>query len=193
MNDQANQADGNEVLTRLVAMAVESGKDSNNILTEASVLACFQSHYINPAKPAVAGIKCLIAEIFITAYAYAAPGTENAYLPEGMDANSKEAKALRKSHRQEFAKRCFTTAEIKKIVDERYAAGSCRYSFDSVKTYLSSHLPNAGLVCKWRMESDEDSARECKTTHTLYYLSTTPPPVKKPKRGFAGGVVPKPE
>lgn len=190
MNDQATLEPN--PLTRLVEIAVANGKDSNNIFTEANILACFQSHYVNPSKPEVAGIKCLIAEILITGFAYAAPGSENPILPDGMSPDSPEAIQIRKQHRKEFAKRCFTTAEVKQMVDARYADGSSRYSFDSVKAYLSAIMPKAGLLCKWRLESDEDATRKCKTTHVLYYLSTEPPTMKTPKRGFRGGIVPKP-
>lgn len=186
----ANSIEAN-VLERLLAMAVEAGKDANSVLTEANVRACVHSHYVNAKGNGSEGVACLIAEILIDGSAYAAPGSENVSFPDGTDANSSQAKELRKDHRETFAKICFTSDEIHKGIVARYSGTSARYPKQSVRTILSN-MVRRGLLVSWRLESDEDANRQCKTTHCLYYLSTTPPPAPKRRQGFAPAKLPTP-
>ena len=144
-----NQA--NETAIRLCANVLESGKDSNNVLSVAGIPPVFQTHVFN-VESGKHGVKNLIVEIL----------TENgATFPSGTEATELRPIVIAAS---------MMASEIKSEVDRRFAAGSSRYPYATVHQYLSVFMVNEGTVCKFKMTSKEDFKRHCNKPRSRYYL-----------------------
>lgn len=150
----ANLSETNKVsksAMRLCATVLESGKDSNNVLTVAGIPPVFQTHVFN-VETGKHGVKNLIAEIL----------TENgATFPAGIENTELRSVAIAAG---------MLASEIKNEVDRRFAAGSSRYPYATVHQYLSVFMVKEGTVCKFQMTTKEDADRHCPKPRTRYYL-----------------------
>ena len=152
MKNTKSKQSNNENAVEMQETIIAGSQEINNVLTTSqNVRAVFHTHYVNLAT-GEHGIENLITDILAEA---------GAVFPENVCNTQFKKLAVATSM---FA------SEIIIKVQERFAAGSIRYPYETVHQYLSVVMARGRKIGKIKLTGAEDVGRPCCKPRTKYFL-----------------------
>lgn len=145
----------NQEKNSAIAMSREiqsSQQDINNVLTTSqAVSGVFHDHWVE-METGKNGIANLISKIL---------SEKEAVFPKGIENTEFRSVAISTS---------LFASDIIKEVQSQFTAGSIRYPYFTIHTYLSVFMFRKNKVGKIKLSNSEDSERDCCKPRTKYYL-----------------------